>query len=92
MIICYNKKYDKEWKKMKIVKLSASQFDKFAETHRYRNYFQSSMYANVMVKFGYHTKFIGFVNDQNNLIGATLIIYKTRLYDSKNISIYSNNN
>ena len=61
---------------MKIVKLSASQFDKFAETHRYRNYFQSSMYANVMVKFGYHTKFIGFVNDQNNLIGATLIIYK----------------
>lgn len=61
---------------MKIVKLSATQFDKFAEKHRYRNYFQSSMYANVMVKFGYHTKFLGFVNDQNNLIGATLIIYK----------------
>ena len=61
---------------MKIVKLSATQFDKFAEKHRYRNYFQSSMYANVMAKFGYHTKFLGFVNDQNNLIGATLIIYK----------------
>ena len=61
---------------MKIVKLSATQFDKFAETHRYRNYFQSSMYANVMIKFGYRTKYLGFVNDQNKLIGATLILYK----------------
>ena len=61
---------------MKIVKLSSSQFDKFAASHRYRNYFQSSMYANVMTKFGYHAQFIGIVNDQNKLIGATLIIYK----------------
>ena len=61
---------------MKIVKLNATQFDKFAETHRYRNYFQSSMYADVMVKFGYRAKFLGFVNDQNKLMGATLIIYK----------------
>lgn len=61
---------------MKIVKLNASQFDKFASTHRYRNYYQSSMYANVMVKFGYHAQFLGIVNEQNKLIGATLIIYK----------------
>ncbi len=61
---------------MKIVKLSSAQFDKFASTHRYRNYYQSSMYANVMVKFGYHAQFLGVVNDQNKLIGATLIIYK----------------
>lgn len=61
---------------MKIVKLSSAQFDKFAELHRYRNYFQSSMYASVMVKFGYRAKFLGFVNEQNTLIGATLIIYK----------------
>lgn len=61
---------------MKIVKLSSSQFDRFASTHRYRNYFQTSQYAEVMSKFGYHTQFLGMVNDQNNLIGATLIIYK----------------
>lgn len=61
---------------MKIVKLNSSQFDKFATSHRYRNYYQSSMYANVMTKFGYHAQFIGIVNDQNKLIGATLIIYK----------------
>ena len=61
---------------MKIVKLNAGQFDKFATCHRYRNYFQSSMYANVMVKFGYHAKFLGFANKQNKLVGATLILYK----------------
>ena len=61
---------------MKIVKLSSSQFDKFASTHRYRNYFQTSMYANVMIKFGYRAQFLGIVNDENKLMGATLIIYK----------------
>lgn len=61
---------------MKIVKLNSAQFDKFASTHRYRNYFQSSMYGNLMSKFGYRSQYLGIVNDQNKLIGATLIIYK----------------
>lgn len=61
---------------MKIVKLSAAQFDKFATSHKYRNYYQTPMYANVMSKFGYHAQFLGMVNDQNKLVGATLIIYK----------------
>jgi lipid II:glycine glycyltransferase (peptidoglycan interpeptide bridge formation enzyme) len=34
------------------------------------------MYANIMVKFGYRAQFLGIVNDQNKLMGATLIIYK----------------
>lgn len=61
---------------MKIVKLSREQFDEFANSHRYRNYYQTSMYANVMNKFGYKSQFLGMVNDDNKLIGATLIIYK----------------
>ena len=61
---------------MKIVKLNSAQFDKFASTHRYRNYFQTSMYANTMSKFGYNSQYLGIVNDQNKLMGATLIIYK----------------
>lgn len=61
---------------MKIVKLSAAQFDKFASNHKYRNYFQTSMYSNVMSKYGYRTQFIGIVNDNNKLSGATLIMYK----------------
>lgn len=68
---------------MKIVKLNSSQFDKFASSHRYRNYYQSSMYANVMTKFGYHAQFLGMVNEQNKLIGATLIIYKEAFMGNK---------
>lgn len=61
---------------MKIVKLNALQFDNFSSKHKYRNYYQTSMYARVMSKFGYKTKFLGIVNEYNKLIGATLIIYK----------------
>lgn len=68
---------------MKIVKLSSSQFDKFASSHRYRNYYQTSMYANVMNKFGYHTQFLGVVNDENKLIGATLLLYKDVFMNNK---------
>ena len=68
---------------MKIVKLSSSQFDKFAASHRYRNYYQSSMYANVMVKFGYHAQYVGIVDDQNKLIGATLLLYKEAFMNNK---------
>lgn len=61
---------------MKIVKLNPSQFDRFASNHRYRNYFQTSMYGNVMSKFGYRSQYLGVVNEYNKLVGATLIIYK----------------
>ena len=61
---------------MKIVKLNSEQFDQFASTHRYRNYFQSSQYANLMIKFGYRAQFLGIINDDNKLIGATLLLYK----------------
>ena len=50
---------------MKIVKLSAEQFNKYASQHRYRNYYQTSQYANVMVKFGYHAQFLGIATDDN---------------------------
>ena len=61
---------------MKIVKLNSSQFDKFAASHKYRSFYQSSMYANVISKFGYNAQFLGIVNKDNKLIGATLMIYK----------------
>ena len=68
---------------MRIVKLSSSQFDKFAATHKYRNYFQTSQYANVMIKYGYHATFLGIVSDEEKLVGATLIIYKEIFMGSK---------
>ena len=68
---------------MKIVKLSAEQFDKYSSQHRYRNFYQTSMYANVMVKFGYHAQFLGIASDDNKLLGATLIIYKEAFMGNK---------
>lgn len=68
---------------MKIVKLSAEQFDKYSSQHRYRNFYQTSMYANVMVKFGYHAQFLGIATDDNKLLGATLIIYKEAFMGNK---------
>lgn len=68
---------------MKIVTLSPEQFDKFAINHRYRNYYQSSAYGNVMVKFGYNVHYLGIVSDANKLIGATLIIYKEIFMSNK---------
>ena len=61
---------------MRIVTLKPEQFDSYAKNHRYRNYMQSSTYANVMIKFGYGAKYIGIVNDENKLVGATMIIFK----------------
>lgn len=68
---------------MKIVTLSPEQFDKFALNHRYRNYYQSSAYGNVMVKFGYNIHYLGIINKQNKIIGATLIIYKEIFMNNK---------
>jgi len=68
---------------MKIVKLSAAQFDKYTSTHRYRNFYQTSQYANIMVKFGYHAQFLGFADDNDKIVGATLIIYKNVFMNNK---------
>ena len=61
---------------MKIVKLNPEQFNKFVSHHKYRNYYQTSQYANVIGRFGYKTQYIGITDDNNKLIGASLIIYK----------------
>ena len=61
---------------MKIVTLSSDQFDNYASAHRYRNFYQSSAYGNLMIKFGYNAHYLGIINEQNKLIGASLILYK----------------
>lgn len=68
---------------MKIVTLTPEQFDRYASTHRYRNYYQTTAYGNVMVKFGYNIHYLGIINKENKLIGATLIIYKEIFMSNK---------
>ena len=61
---------------MKVVNLSSRQFDHYALNHKYRNYYQTSSYANLVNKFGYKTEYLGIINDDKKLIGASLIMYK----------------
>ena len=68
---------------MKIVTLRPDQFTKFASTHKYRNYYQSVAYGNTMIKFGYNVHYLGIVNENNKLIGASLILYKEVFMSNK---------
>ena len=59
---------------MKIVKLSPEQFDNFSSNHPLHTYYQTSNYGNLISNDGFKPFYYGFINDQNTLIGATLIL------------------
>lgn len=59
---------------MKIITIDSSQFDQYAKTHKYRNYYQTSNYGNVMSKFNYEIVYIGIEDDTEKLIGASLLL------------------
>ncbi len=61
---------------MRIITISPEQFDRYAKRHRYRNYYQTSVYGNTMRKFGFNVHFLGITDDSNTLIGASLLIYR----------------
>lgn len=59
---------------MKIIRLNPEQFDSFSSNHPLHTFYQTSNYAKLMNAEGFEPHFYGFTNDQNVLIGATLII------------------
>ena len=61
---------------MKIITLNEKEFDKFANKHQYRSYYQTSNYGKVIQKHGYNTHYIGIVDDNDTLLGASLLLYK----------------
>ena len=61
---------------MKIITLDEKIFDKFANKHQYRNYYQTSNYGKTIQKHGYNTHYIGIVDDNDKLLGASLLLYK----------------
>lgn len=61
---------------MKIITLTEKQFNEFSSTHKYRNFYQTISYAKVMKSEGYDYHLLGFTNNSNELIGATMILYK----------------
>lgn len=68
---------------MKIITLKPEQFDEYALKHKYRNYFQSSQYANTMSTQGFKIHYLGILDELNKLIGATVIIYKEMFMNKK---------
>lgn len=68
---------------MKVITLEEKQFEQYAQSHRYRNYYQSASYAHTMIKFGYKAHYIGIIDETDTLIGATLLLYKEVFMNSK---------
>lgn len=61
---------------MRIVNLSLNDFNTFANNHTLRNYYQTSEYAKVMENKGYTYDYIGYMDNSNNLVAASLILKK----------------
>lgn len=61
---------------MKLVELTNQQFDEYAKYHPLNNYCQTSKYALIMSEYGFNYDYIGYVDDNNNIVAATLILTK----------------
>jgi lipid II:glycine glycyltransferase (peptidoglycan interpeptide bridge formation enzyme) len=61
---------------MRLIELTIEQFDTFAANHPLRNYCQNSKYAKLMGEKNYNYDYMGYYDDSNTLVGASLILYK----------------
>lgn len=68
---------------MKIITLSEQQFNEFSYNHKYSNLYQTTNYAKVMKQEGYDYHLLGFANNSNDLIGATMILFKKGFFNYK---------
>ena len=68
---------------MRIITLKEDEFNSFAQRHKYETFYQTSAYANFkshQEKFNIH--YLGF-EENNNLVGATMVIYKQLFWGYK---------
>lgn len=69
---------------MKIITLTKEQFDDFSNNHKYNSYYQSSNYAEfATISEQYNVHYLGFVGDNDKLIGASLMLYKPLFWGYK---------
>lgn len=61
---------------MRIITLEKEEFDKFAENHKYESYFQTSNYAEFEMNNKYDVHYLGFTDDEDNLIGGAMCLYR----------------
>lgn len=61
---------------MRVVELNMQEFNDFASNHPLRNYCQTTVYAKLMGEKGYNYDYIGYKDDSNNMVAASLILTK----------------
>ena len=61
---------------MYLKELTIEEFTEFQKTHPLSNYHQTINYALLMSEIGYDYDLIGYVNDYENILAATLILIK----------------
>ena len=61
---------------MKLKVLSIFEFDEFSKNHPLGNYHQSSAYAMMMCENKYDYELIGMIDENNNIVAASLILFK----------------
>ena len=64
---------------MQIITLNEKDFTEFASNNKYRSYYQTTNYGNLSRDLGYETYYLGFLNNNSELVGATLLLVKTIL-------------
>ena len=61
---------------MQIKEISTTLFDNFANNHPLGSFYQSSSYALVMAELGYDYDYIGYVDSNDKIVAASLIMHK----------------
>lgn len=62
--------------KLKIKKIDENTFDNYAENHPLKNYYQTSSYGKLLIKHGYYPIYIAGYDENNTIVGASLILIK----------------
>ena len=69
---------------MKIITLSSEEFNRFSNNHKYNTYYQSSYYAEfAKMNDQFNVHYLGFVDEDDKLIGASLMLYKPLFWGYK---------
>lgn len=69
---------------MRIITLKEDEFNAFARKHKYESFYQTTEYANFKNHSeNYDIHYLGFTNNNDDLLGATMVIYKELFWGYK---------
>ena len=59
---------------MKLIELTETQYRNYSRIHKEKNYCQTVEYTNLLENKKYNKYFLGLIDDNNNVLGATLLL------------------